>query len=76
MKRPWCELVTNFTETTAEVCETLVDYGLKHGYKSDTESVKVETSSCDTSFDLRHEDDMDEFQSFQANVPEAEIAKG
>ena len=73
IKRPWCEVVTNFTETTAEVCENLADYGFKHGYETDTESVKVETASCVTSFDLQHEDDLDEYQ---ANVPEAERAQG
>ena len=73
MKRPWCELDTNFTGTTADICEILADYGFKHGYETDTESVKVETSSCVTSFDLQHEDDLDEYQ---ANVPEAERAKG
>ena len=76
MARPWCELVTNFTETTAEVCETLGDYGFKHGYETDTESVKVKTSSCATQFGLSQEDELDEFHSSQASGLEAEKGKG
>ena len=73
MARPWSELVTNFAETTAEVCETLGDYGFKCGYETDTESFKLETSSCVTSYDVQHEDDVDEDQD---DLPEAERAKG
>ena len=62
MERPWCELVMNFTEATVEAHETFGDYGLTHGYESDTESVKVETWSVVTQFDLAHEDELDEFQ--------------
>ena len=65
MERPWCELVMNFTEATAEAQETFGDYGLTHGYESDTESVKVETCSVVTQFDLAHEDELDEFHSLQ-----------
>ena len=75
MARPWCELVTNFTETTAEVCETLGDYGFKHGYETDTESVKVKTSSCSTQFGLS-QDELDELHSSQASGLEAEKGKG
>ena len=73
MAKPWCELVRNFTEATADICETSAIYGFKHGYETDTESVKVETCSCVTSFDVQHEDDDDENQD---NFPEAERAKG
>ena len=73
MARPWCELVMNFAETTAEVCETLGDYGFKHGYETDTESVKVKTSSCATQF---QEDELDEFHSSQASGLEVEKRKG
>ena len=76
MERPWCELVTSFTETNAKVCETLGDYGFKHGYESDTESVKVKTSSYATQFGLSQEDELDEFHNSQASGLEAEKGQG
>ena len=76
MERPWYELVTSLTETTAKVCETLGDYGFKHGYESDTESVKVKTSSCATQFGLSQEDELDEFHNSQPSGLEAEKGNG
>ena len=79
-KKPWCEVVLSFTGTTAEESESLdniqTDYGFKHDYESDTESIKFETCSFVTQFDLAHEDELDESSSLQIEGAEAEREKG
>ena len=67
--RRWLELVPSFSgeiyEAQPETIQT--DYGFKHGYNSDTESIKVETCSSVTHFDLLHEDDLNEFPSLHTS---------
>ena len=67
--RRWLELVPSFSGEIYEAQpETIqADYGFKHGYNSDTESIKVETCSSVTQFDLLHEDDLDEFPSLHTS---------
>ena len=67
--RRWFELVSSFSGEIYEAQpETIqADYGFKHGYNSDTESIKVETCSSVTQFDLLHEDDLDEFPSLHTS---------
>ena len=63
---PWLELVPSFSGEIYEAQpETIqADYGLKHGYDSDTESTGIKTCSTTTQFDMLHEDDLEEFTSF------------
>ena len=79
-KKPWCEVVPSFTGTTTEESETLdniqTDYGFQHDYESDTESIKFETCSFVTQFNLEHEDELDESSSLQMDGIEAERGKG
>ena len=71
--RRWLELVPSFSGEIYEAQpETIqADYGFKHGYNSDTESIKVETCSSVTHCDLLHEDDLDEFPSFHTSDPKS-----
>ena len=64
-ERCWLELVPSFAAEIyeAQLENAQADYGFTHGYDSDTESIKVETCSSVTQFDLLHEDDLDEFHS-------------
>ena len=66
-ERRWLELVPSFTAESyeAELENAQADYGFTHGYDSDTESIKVETCSSVTQFDLLHEDDLDDFHSLR-----------
>ena len=61
--RRWLELVPCFSGEIYEAQPETIQagYGFKHGYSSDTESIKIETCSSVTQFDLLHEDDLDEF---------------
>ena len=67
--RRWLELVPSFSGEIYEAQPETIqgDYGFKHGYNSDTESIKVETCSSVTQFDLLHEDDLDEFPSLHTS---------
>ena len=79
-KQPWRELVPSFSGTSAGVYEALgniqPEYGFKHGYESDTDSFKIETSSTVTQFDLLHEDDLEEMHSLQCSNLESLREKG
>ena len=66
-ERCWLELVPSFAAEIyeAQLENAQADYGFPHGYDSDTESIKVETCSSVTQFDLLHEDDLDDFHSLR-----------
>lgn len=68
-ERRWLELVPTFTAESyeAQLENAQADYGFTHGYDSDTESIKVETCSSVTHYDVPHEDDLDEFHSLHSN---------
>jgi len=74
-KQPWRELVPSFSGTSAGVYEALgnfqAEYGFKHGYESDSDSLRIETESTVTQFELQHEDDLEEMHSMQPSNHQA-----
>ena len=80
VEEPWHELIPSFSGTSAGVYEALgniqPEYGFKHGYESDTDSFKIETSSTVTQFDLLHEDDLEEMHSLRPSNLESLREKG